>query len=111
MTVKSSSYQHRQRKRRYLPRDFNLDYKREKFARDYWAFHGRFDLNVEDEFVRFRTYHTAKGSLMSCWDSAWQIWYSNAVRFNRLPLGKKMDAFNRLCDRSWALDCQKEMFK
>lgn len=59
---------------------------REKAAR-YWGERGRVDLDADDEAFRFRAHHTANGTRMASWPSAWVTWYSNAVRFQRAPNG------------------------
>lgn len=64
-------------------------YTPDQAARDlavkYWRDRGREDLVLEDEISGFRAHHRAHGSRMEDWDSAWQTWYVNAVRFNKPP--------------------------
>ena len=51
----------------------------------YWHERGRFDLDVDDEAMRFRLHHTKHGNRMASWDAAWQTWYVNALEFKKPP--------------------------
>lgn len=58
-----------------LPDNFNLN--DERFSRALAA--GM--VSVEAEFVAFRNYHQAHGSVMANWDAAWRTWIGNANRW------------------------------
>lgn len=38
-------------------------------------------LNVEEEFLTFKEYHKAKGSVFACWESAFNTWLRKANKF------------------------------
>jgi hypothetical protein len=38
---------------------------------------------LERELDQFKNYHTAKGSMMKCWQAAFRTWIGNANKFNR----------------------------
>jgi len=70
-------------RRRKLPDDFILTDQRANAAMRYWSTKGRDDLNPQEQFEAFIAHHKAHGKAMADWDSAWQTWYTNAVRFSR----------------------------
>lgn len=88
--------------RQRLSSDFYLTDERRQLALNHWGKKGRLDLDPVDMFEQFINHHTAKGSVMACWDAAWRTWYGNAVKFTHPPVMKKHNAFERLTDRAWA---------
>ena len=68
-----------------LPDDFVLTPRLRTLACNYWVEHNRVDLDPDVEFEKFLLNHRSKGTLMLCWKSAWQTWYTNALRFNHAP--------------------------
>lgn len=53
-------------------------------AWEYWRSKERTDLNLDDQAKAFRAHHTAHGKRMADWSSAWQTWYVNALKFNKM---------------------------
>jgi hypothetical protein len=68
-----------------LPDDFELTPALKQKAQAFWKKRGREDLlpEVQDQFDSFTAHHRARGTMMECWESAWQTWYANAIRFSR----------------------------
>ena len=66
-----------------LAPDFILTTKKAGLAMKYWDGKGRTDLNIREIFEQFTTYCKANGKTYVDWDSAWQTWYVNAVKFER----------------------------
>ena len=52
-------------------------------AETHWQEKDRGDLDIDDQIARFVDHHSAKGSTMKNWPSAWGTWFRNAVDFNR----------------------------
>jgi uncharacterized protein YdaU (DUF1376 family) len=66
-----------------LSPNFILSKKKAELALRYWSGKGRTDLDVREIFEQFTTYCKANGKTYVDWDSAWQTWYVNAVKFER----------------------------
>tara|TARA_R110000782_G_C14746389_1_gene406692 strand:- start:328 stop:1125 length:798 start_codon:yes stop_codon:yes gene_type:complete len=66
-----------------LSPDFILTKHKAGLAMKYWSGKGRTDLDVREIFEQFTTYCKANGKTYLDWDSAWQTWYVNAVKFER----------------------------
>ena len=66
-----------------LSPDFILTKHKAGLAMKYWSGKGRTDLDVREIFDQFTTYCKANGKNYLDWDSAWQTWYVNAVKFER----------------------------
>ena len=68
-----------------LPDDFDLTAHRKEVAETYWKKKGREDLDVEEQFERFRDHFMANGDRRASWDHTWRTWYFRAVEFNKKP--------------------------
>jgi hypothetical protein len=66
---------------------YTPDEKSRANAIKYWESRGRPDLvpDIEHHVSDFRAHHRAHGSRMEDWPSAWETWYSNAIRFTKPP--------------------------
>jgi len=71
------------KKKTSLSDDFILTTGRAGLAIKYWDGKGRTDLDVREIFDQFVTYCKANGKTYAEWESAWQTWYVNAVKFER----------------------------
>jgi len=80
---KDSSPAKAEKRKRSLPNDFILTKKKANLAMKYWSKKNRNDLDVRDIFEQFTTYCKAHGKTYLDWDSAWQTWYVNAIKFER----------------------------
>lgn len=68
---------HKPKKAHQLPSDFDLSDSRIAFFRTRLP-----QGNAEDEFLKFTSYHQAKGSTMKDWDAAWRTWVLNAATYS-----------------------------
>jgi len=59
-----------------LKGDEELSEHNSKLAKNYWK-NKNWDRDVENQWDKFVSHHTAKGSLMINWDAAWKTWYCN----------------------------------
>lgn len=87
-----------------MPENFNLDLVRASKARRYWKDKGREDLvsRGADIWEQFINHHRKLGSRFACWDSAWQTWYVNAIKFEK-PVPKSETGFlQRVTSDNWA---------
>ena len=75
------------KRKKSLPEDFVLTEERMFAAINHWNAHQRLDLTerVEEIFEQFTNHALANGKTFVDWDRAWQTWYSNAIKFERVP--------------------------
>lgn len=75
--------------------DYVPDAAARALAIDYWKRKARTDLvgNIEEQVQEFLAHHRSRGTVMEDWNSAWQTWYANAVRFVRPPPGSQSSLF------------------
>ncbi|MFV0575971.1 MAG: replication protein [Vibrio sp.] len=48
-----------------------------------WANNNQILVNLQEETEQFKDYHTAKGSTMKDWVSAWRTWMRNSKKFSK----------------------------
>lgn len=73
----------KRRRKTSISIDLKLTDEMDAYAKSRWAEASRHDLNAQDQFQKFHDYHTAKGSLMADWKSAWRTWVSNAIQYTK----------------------------
>jgi uncharacterized protein YdaU (DUF1376 family) len=98
------------RKRSALPDDWTVPPEWLEAAKVHAAERGLRGIDWADEAAGFYAYHTARGSMMALWKSAWTTWVRNAVKWSRegasgkarsakgIRGGAMADAFGRLRD-------------
>tara|TARA_R110000868_G_scaffold236522_2_gene490570 strand:+ start:6700 stop:7287 length:588 start_codon:yes stop_codon:yes gene_type:complete len=72
-------------------------------ARDYWAKHGRIDIDPAEQVVQFRAHHEARGTTSKKWSASWQTWYMNAIKFNKPAVAKPAVGRNSLMEAALEL--------
>ena len=98
------------RKRSALPEDWTVPPEWLEAAKAYSDERDLSGIDWADEAAGFHAYHTARGSMMALWKSAWTTWVRNAVKWCREDAsgkarsakgvrgGAMADAFGRLRD-------------